>query len=220
MIFIKKNTEPKSLINWKKSNPGRLYNDLPSPLKREIRNSLLKEQGFVCCFCGTAIGKKESDATVIQVLVQKGDLHNTRNAHIIPQSQDRAKTLDYSNICASCDSSPGATEKHCDIAQKDSCLPVSPLQHDCLSFFSFSVDGTIFPNPDKSPEDQVMAKETIKTLGLAARILNSQRDAILKIAEDCLRKNTKYLDNLSKKDRNGCFAPFYFVPLCYYQADR
>lgn len=216
MIFIKKNTEPKSLTKWKKRNPGKKYAELPSINRRKLRNALLEEQGFVCCFCGTGLGKIEGEKIVQSRVVKKTE-HNVRNAHIIPQSKDRLLTLDYRNLCASCNSSLHEAEWHCDIAQCDECLPISPLQPDCLSFFSFSVDGTIVPNPGKSPELQAQADETIKILNLKSNILNSLRSSMLKIAEECLRSNPEYLSNLSQKDADGHFAPFYFVPLSYFQ---
>lgn len=215
MIFIKKNTEPKTLTTWKRNHPQKNYHNLKSKYKRILRESLLKEQGFVCCFCGDALGRKDK-SNIIQIVPKKKDKHNIRNAHIIPQSADTSLTLDYNNICASCDS-VGHSDKHCDVAQENNVLPITPLQPDCLSFFCFQADGKIYPNPQKSPEEQKRADKTIKILNLDCPFLNQQRESILKSAASTAGTDVKRLNNLCHKNTSGAFAPFFFVPLRYYE---
>ena len=137
MIYIQKGSEPTALVKWKKQHPNCTYTNLDSKTKRTLRNALLQEQGFICCFCGKAIGEVDLALSQIkQKPVYKNQEHNISNAHIIPQSVDNTKTLDYNNICASCDTrKSNNNEFHCDHKQGDSCIPISPLQVDCLSFF-------------------------------------------------------------------------------------
>ncbi|WP_298994216.1 retron system putative HNH endonuclease [uncultured Desulfovibrio sp.] len=215
MIFIKKSNEPPRLTDWKKRFPNGKYEDLSTCVRIELRNSLLVEQGFVCCFCGAAIGKKGTGTIIQQTLLKKGQQHNIRNAHLTPQSKDPLNTLSYENICASCASTDG--ERHCDIAQGDQSLPISPLEEDCLSFFSFSVDGKILPNFENTPENQKKASDTIELLGLQAKTLNVERKKILEITENLLKIDPDCLINLEKKDSNGRYAPYYFVPLSFYK---
>ena len=78
-----------------------------------------------------------------------------RNAHIVPQSKDTGKTLDYGNLCASCNTGRHTKdEKHCDEAQGNRELPVTPLQKDCISYFSFGSDGEILANLERTKEEQ------------------------------------------------------------------
>lgn len=223
MIYIKKSKEPIALTNWKKKHPNGTYGNLNSKIKRELRNTLLEEQGFVCCFCGKAIGVEDlTISEIIQRPLCKGEEHNTSNAHIIPQSVDSTKTLDYNNICASCDTrKSNNSECHCDHKQGNNCIPISPLQEDCLSFFSFNSDGTIEANQQKSPDEQQKAKETIDILGLNDKSLDLEREKRLNMFQELeeLEEKDKLqnaLKNISQRRSDGAFEAFYFVPLSYY----
>ena len=219
MIYIQKGSEPTALVKWKKQHPNGTYTNLDSKTKRTLRNALLQEQGFICCFCGKAIGEVDLALSQIkQKPVYKNQEHNISNAHIIPQSVDNTKTLDYNNICASCDTrKSNNNEFHCDHKQGDSCIPISPLQVDCLSFFSFNFDGTIEANQQKKVDDQQKANDTIKILGLNDKSLNLEREIRLNmfqsLTEDELRNA---LVNIYQRRPNGAFEAFYFVPLSYY----
>ena len=215
MIYIQKQEEPERYRRWR-SRPEASYGKMKGRVRRELRNSLLTEQGFVCCFCGCAIGRKESDTTVTQIYPLSSDAHNIHNAHIIPQSVAPQLSLDYGNICASCDSSD-SNEKHCDEAQRNLELPVTPLQEDCISFFSFDSTGTINANEDKSQEDQEKACQTIYILKLNSKILQEKRESML---QECMSIPEDYFDsameNLKQRDEKERFAPFYFVALRYF----
>ena len=219
MIYIQKGSEPTALVKWKKQHPNGTYTNLDSKTKRTLRNALLQEQGFICCFCGKAIGEVDLALSQIkQKPVYKNQEHNISNAHIIPQSVDNTKTLDYNNICASCDTrKSNNNEFHCDHKQGDSCIPISPLQVDCLSFFSFNSDGTIEANQQKTVDDQQKANDTITILGLNDNSLNLEREIRLNmfqsLTEDELRNA---LVNIYQRRPNGAFEDFYFVPLSYY----
>lgn len=217
MIYIQKETEPKEITNWKKANPKIGYKQLPSSERRILRNSLLHEQGYICCFCGCSIGKLDSHSTVIQCITKKKDPHNVRNAHIVPQSVNPSLTLDYYNICASCNSAIHG-ERHCDLAQENKILPITPLQTDCADYFSFRIDGTIIPNSNKSQNEQDYAQETIDILNLNSNFLKSEREKIIKIFSGTFKllsdeDKEKALKNISKKNSAGAYTPYFFVPL-------
>lgn len=228
MIFIKKNKEPVSFKEWKNNFKKATYKNLKGKIKADLRNSLLEEQGYICCFCGAAIGvvKDEGDGNIVilQKPIQNKNKHNVRNAHIVPQSKAPQLSLNYNNICASCGkfiNDDEQCEEHCDLAQKDSILPITPLQKDCENFFSFNIDGTISPNINKSKADQKKAEETINILKLNTKDLINQRYEIIRTFSDSIEKNPTnidlYVKNLSMKykDSDGInkYAPFFFVAL-------
>ncbi len=219
MIYIHKGPEPEALKEWKKENPSATYKCLSGEPLLALRNALLQEQGFVCCFCGKAIGVINLVLRkVIQKHIHKGEIHNISNAHITPQSVDKEKTLDYNNICASCNTRVyNNKEYHCDYRQGDKCIPISPLQTDCLSFFSFNADGTIVPNTQKSSDDQQKALETIEIFGLNDNWLKLEREKRLQMFLSLPENMFEIaLNNISKRGVNGEFEAFYFVPLSYY----
>lgn len=104
-----------------------------------------------------------------------------RNAHIVPQSKDTGKTLDYGNLCASCNTGRHTKdEKHCDEAQGNRELPVTPLQKDCISYFSFGSDGEILANLERTKEEQEWANATISILRLNTSSLIAARKKVLR----------------------------------------
>ena len=222
MIYIDKKNEPRGLKKWKRKNNCKSYDDMPSNIKRKIRRKLLIEQGYVCCFCGSDIGiiKDEINYKICQMLPVKGKKHNIRISHIIPRKIDKSRELDYNNMCASCDSDKDKTSKksHCDVRQKDRLLDITPLDRDCLSYFVFSLDGKIRPNPQKTIEEQAKAQDTINKLNLNIYKLKNRRSQILQDTYNWLQqyRDITSLKKLLIKDKNGHFVPFYFVPLHYY----
>lgn len=224
MIYIKKGKEPEEFKKWKEENEGANYHQgLTKEAITALRNALLQEQGYVCCFCGCAIGPYDFSAKLIcQKSLKQKDSHNISNAHIIPQSKDLSMTLEYNNICASCDTRKHfwntTGERHCDDKQGKNDLPITPLQEDCISFFSFKSDGSIDVNEEKSEEDRKKAKETIDILGLDVESLKVDRaNCIKELQKLPFDKIEQALIRLTKRDKNNAFTPYYFVPLRYFK---
>ena len=69
MIYIQKGSEPTVFKRWKKKHPRATYKNLSGKPLLALRNALLQEQGFVCCFCGKAIG--EIDLKLCKVIQKK-----------------------------------------------------------------------------------------------------------------------------------------------------
>jgi uncharacterized protein (TIGR02646 family) len=115
MRYITKATEPDEFIKWKEQeheNLERWYKDKDKKVeeiwaylkstnppinrrikgaiyysKAELRNTLIDEQGGICCYCGQKI---EKDST-------------TKLEHLEAKSLDKRTTFQYDNIYASCE---------------------------------------------------------------------------------------------------------------------
>jgi len=89
MKYIKKNPEPKELRDWKRKQKGdkRNYQNLKkTPEKDIVYDSLLQEQGYLCCYCCKRVTKEKSHIE-----------------HLILQSQSHDDlTVDYNNLLVSC----------------------------------------------------------------------------------------------------------------------
>jgi uncharacterized protein (TIGR02646 family) len=123
MRYITKADEPIEFIHWKKQENenlekwyedenkkveeiwGHLKSNTAVPLNRrtegviyyskaELRNTLIDEQGGICCYCGQRI-KKDS---------------TTKLEHLNAKSDDKRTTFQYDNIYASCEG--GNTTKY------------------------------------------------------------------------------------------------------------
>lgn len=168
MKYIRKQPEPVEFVQWKSEFPGwnegrvAKYDDLLNPLKNQVKDSLIAEQGKICSYCGGRIHRR-----------------NTHIEHLKPQhSCTPEETVDYQNIVASCEGENRLL--HCGHNKHewyDANLFVSPLREDCEQFFTYTLNGEMEPCDDsvKGP----MAAETIRQLGLDTAKLNALRKAAL-----------------------------------------
>lgn len=131
--------EPQELTDWKRSNPNQRYPQLKDGAVRQaIRTEALAEQYYLCGHC-------------CQTLFGDGDCHNE---HVEAQDLNQNRTLDFSNIIASCN-----TLKQCGDSHKSQPLPLTPLMAQCETDLVFKLSGRVSgKNPD--------AIETIRVLNL------------------------------------------------------
>jgi uncharacterized protein (TIGR02646 family) len=202
MKYIKKSEEPQSLTEWNQQRSKNIPNwkNFDRDVKNDVFYSLLKEQGFICCYCGSLIARRECHIE-----------------HFKPKSIYPNLTYEYNNLIASCQ---GEDEKrprvpiHCGHKKGnwyDDELMVSPLDKNCLDFFKYSGSGEIIPT-DKQ-DKQLVAETTIKKLALNINKLTKMRrqaiNAILLDIEDLSREEIKLLiEAYEKPDKYGSLIPF------------
>lgn len=198
MRYIKKQKTPQEFLDWKAQanedwQPS--WDDLQNPEKNIVRQSLLKEQGYICCYCQRRI-----------------DLNNSHIEHFKPKDKNcyPELSLEYNNLLASCqkerinilvdqeEQSYPEDPVHCGHLKKnwyDEKLTVSPLEPDCANYFHYTEEGQI-----KGKNEA--ANITIKKLGLDNSKLTRARRKIIQ----------GYLGNeellLSKEDIEKLIAKF------------
>ena len=135
MKYIAKDTEPSEFSSWKEKDKMAhrpKWKRVPAQIKRRVHESLIREQGFICCYCECSIDK---DASHVE--------------HFRPVSKFRDKQLDYGNLLCSCQRKTSAGEpRHCGRLKDnwfDEKLLVSPMSPDCETRFGFTGNGDIFP---------------------------------------------------------------------------
>lgn len=138
MRTISKRAEPPSLSTWKRKNPHGCYNELPEEIRRIIRQSVLEEQFYLCAYCCQQIQ----------------NIYACHNEHIEAQKRNPRRTLDFSNIVASCN-----TPSQCGDAHKSEHLPLTPLMKECETELRFKISGRVEGLSDR-------AKVTIQVLNL------------------------------------------------------
>lgn len=139
MLQIIKNDELKEFVQWKKKYKNK-YNRKPNydnlsedpEMKKVLKQALLGEQRYLCCYCCAAIDEK-----------------NSHIEHFRPKGVNAYKGLqmDYQNLHACCMGEHG-DRKHCGHVKKDSfdeTLMISPLSEDCEEKFKFTMGGEILP---------------------------------------------------------------------------
>lgn len=188
MKYITKRAEPQSFINWKQK-PNVDFKKLGNKrkVKKQLRTSLMEEQGFICCYC---------ERSLIE-----GDCHIE---HFRPKDQNKFPELEleYDNLICSCQANlEKGTPRHCGNSKEnwfDDNL-ISPLDIDCESKFKYTHDGQILP----INEDDEATKLTIEKLQLNIDKLKDLRKSVI----DALFEDEDVSWYLEMKD--GRYNEFY-----------
>lgn len=162
MKYIVKTAEPVKLSAWKalaNTDWQPTYDDLSGDEKAAVKNALMEEQGFICCYCERRLTDNDSHIE-----------------HFRPQNDPVVDPLDYGNMLCSCQQhiEKGAP-RHCGNLKSgwfDELHLISPLDAVCESRFAYLADGWIHP----VVETDEAAEVTIKRLGLDIPKLNAMRE--------------------------------------------
>lgn len=210
MKYIRK-TEPPQELEEYKTTEGATFDKLDkeySYIKRIVKDSLLAEQGYICCYCGKRINRENS---MIEHFKPKGK-------GLYPELQ-----LEYSNLLASCRG--GSTERaakikfnqkkfplSCDAKKENRVIEVSPTDPNCENFFAYDEDGEIYGLNSK-------ANWAIEILGLNNEFLKNQRKAAIETYRN-LPDETDWneeIEFLSSLNKQGQYKPYCFVAINYIQ---
>ena len=219
MRQIIKSPEPTRFKQWKddfRATKGQdaTYDDLvlENDEYRALKRSLLQEQGYICCYCERAIGRR-------------ADLKDCDIEHFMPRHPDRkalsssecsiceTSQLSYNNLFASCKGELADCADHCN-HKKDNWFDftecVSPADARIKGAFGFGLNGEIYViNPN--------VREMAKHLNLTSYILEEQRkaalDAVLEIDfdDEDLFENKEYVKTVIEDYDNmqdGRFTAF------------
>jgi len=198
MKHIQKYQEPHALAEWKalaNDDWQPTYDDLSGEPKIELKNSLMREQGYLCCYCERRL--TDSDSHI---------------EHFQPQSDPAVDPLDHGNLLCSCQNQMKKGEpRHCGNLKADwfdPALLISPLDPTCESRFKFEGDGLIKP----ADPDDLAAHETIARLGLDLPKLNDLRvNAIEPFLDDSLTTGDlqNFVSGYLEMGADGCFGEFW-----------
>lgn len=212
MKYIKKQTEPASLKEWKEQaneNWQPSYDKLRNKLKDSIKEALMKEQGYLCCYC-------EQELT----------LNDSHIEHFRPQNDPSVDPLDFSNMLCSCQNQLKKREpRHCgNLKGKwfDENNLISPLDTNCETRFKFTADGYIQPRQ----EEDNAALTTIEKLGLdIPKLRDLRRQAIEPFMDEMLSNEEiqLFVKGYLSPSNDGKFGEFwttiYYLFGSYIDAD-
>ncbi|MBR8828894.1 MAG: TIGR02646 family protein [Gomphosphaeria aponina SAG 52.96 = DSM 107014] len=177
MKYIKKEQPPQTFTHWKAQENEDWkphWDNFRGKEKFAVHNTLLKEQGYICCYCGRRISSKTSHIE-----------------HLKPRTNYPNLALEYGNLLASCQGEseePPPIPVHCGHKKKDwydKQLMVSPLDNNCADFFRFTEAGEILP---KNDPDKQAAITTIERLGLNIDKLKKMRKKAIEAILDVIEK--------------------------------
>ena len=191
MKQINKGTEPLEFSTWKAKDKMKhrpKWERVPTHVKKIIHFSLLREQGFICCYCEIAVTSEDSHIE-----------------HFRPKRFSDQR-LNYGNLHCSCQRDILAGEprhcgnKKCNWFNDD--LLISPLDTDCENRFKFTGDGRI--SPALVGDDA--AKKTVDVLGLDLPKLRALRAAAIDALIDL---SAAEIQHLIGRGNDNSYFPFH-----------
>ncbi len=191
MKQIAKVSEPAEFSRWKMDDkmahrPN--WNRVPGQIKQVIHEWLMREQGFICCYCEASVAKTDSHIE-----------------HFRPGEFYSHLRLHYANLHCSCQRDPSPAEPtqcgHRKGSWFDEDLLISPLDPDCEVRFQFTANGDIFPR-DSDPA----AETTIERLGLDLPKLNALRSAAV---DELIDLSDGQIRQLLDRGTDGRFQEFH-----------
>ena len=209
MYLIKKISAPTKLQEAKTEFQDKLpdgnsdvWGDLDSGTKREIKEALLENQKFVCCYCTCKI-----------------QYNSMKVEHWESQAKCPEKRLEWTNLFAACDG--GEKSKvgpHCDSSKGSSRITLSPIRQEHINKLTYTGSGDI------SSGDSGLAKD-LGTLNLNASIPKNGRKAAwngfkkhLKMKNENLKKQS-YRQKLIRKAKDRIdqspATPYYDIVLFF-----
>ena len=198
MKHIVKDQDTPGFDKWKTSvneNWQPTYDGLRDPERKEVKDSLMKEQGKICCYCERRLTDEDSHIE-----------------HFKPQSEEDVDPLDYTNILCSCQNQlKKGVSRHCGHSKDnwfDEDLLISPLYPDCEGRFAYTGDGEIRP----VNEFDTAATRTIEKLKLDIELLNdSRKKAIESFLDEDLDEQDffSFVTGYLKKKSDDTFNEFW-----------
>lgn len=198
MKHVQKGNEPREFSRWKalaNEDWQPTFDDLSGNIKKAVKNALMQEQGYLCCYCECRI-----------------DVDDSHIEHFRPQSLADVDPLDFSNLLCSCQNQLlKGVPRHCGNGKGDwfdHALLVSPFDADCENRFAFTGDGKIQPRDDTD----IGATETIKHLGLNLPKLRAMRASVIEpfleesLSDDDLQQ---FVSGYLHQDNSGYFGEFW-----------
>ncbi len=204
MNYIQKWEEPEGFKEWKRRNSNVNWGNFGDEIKQEVKMSLLKEQGYICCYCEKRVNNQ-----------------NSHVEHLKPKSRFSHLMFYYNNLLCSCkaksDSNRSSNKAnltcgYLKLSWYDEKM-VMPLMKDCSGYFRFTGSGEILPVQDNGLK-QERAHLTIEKLGLNKYNLQEQRKAVMNqllktqngFSDD---EFNNYLESYFNREKDGKLPAFY-----------
>ena len=179
MIFIQKGSEPNAWMRYRLTK-GVEFRAIP-----ELKDSLLKEQGYLCAYCMARIDKD-----------------HMKVEHFKPQSLYLQDIFAYGNLLACC---LGKTqeESHCDTSKGNAEISLSPLSPSCVDTLSYeSGTGKI------KSSNPYYDRELDRILHLNTPIIKQNRLKVLQGAIQALRIRKQLEKEWNPVDKEGKRKPY------------
>jgi len=183
------------------------FNHLDQTTAQCLRNILLEDQGYICCYCQKKIPEKKLPGSKIE--------------HFLCQENNKDKVFDFRNLFIACNGQFGQIET-CDTIKKSKKLKaIDLLNSDMFREIKYTKKGKIYSIINLIDED-------IEMLNLNDQNMMKSREAISDsirfIKKKILSKGGDFNKQIAKrvlewesKDENGMFREYKGAGLYYFR---
>lgn len=137
--IIKSTVEPHSLVQHRANQPAAYYDNLPQAAKEDLRQSLLSEQGYICCYCMKRIPEKVKEDGKVS--------YDMKVEHYKCQDLHEDLQLNYKNLFGACTGNEGQSNRlqTCDTKKGNKELTINLLTNSpcCETLFKYNAEGEI-----------------------------------------------------------------------------
>jgi uncharacterized protein (TIGR02646 family) len=216
MEYINKRVnEPRKLVKFRRryklNEKIRLgkkikFNDLDQTIVEHLRNVLLEDQGYICCYC--------------QKRIPENILPKSKIEHFLCQEENKENIFSFRNLFIACNGKVGI-EETCDTVKKSKTLKsVDFLNHSVFDSLKYTKTGVIYS--DRNTD----LNEDLETLNLNNQNLRTSRKAICEAAVFIKQKISakrgdfnmqieKVIQEWKTKDKRGKFKEYKGAGLYY-----
>ena len=178
-----KGREPAKLRAYR-AVPGATYDGANfTPVKDEIREALLRDQEWLCCYCMRRIS---AEARPNPANPEAQNVVQMKVEHWRSQSHNSEQALAWTNMLGACTGGVGAapSDQTCDTRKGEDTITLNPCEASHIATLRCSTRGRL---ESSNPQFQ---KDIDERLGLNHRVLVDERRAMIKRA--LTRLNSAY----------------------------
>ena len=206
MILIKKFAAPIELNELKQQaeaanlSDSEGYDTLRNPLKNEVRNLLMQEQGHLCAYCMRRIPDERISKDNPNI---KDTYIEHWQARSFQHNPSDNKGLDYNNMLVVCSGNETVTMSSgkrkrryltCDRRRGDRALKINPLDEDTLNTIYYESDGTV-RSTDKDIEADISDKLNLNCNAEAVTLPQNRKAVLDAIQKDLAEKDGDFVKN-------------------------
>ena len=170
MKQINKNQEPRVLLQYRAS--AGTFGNIPANVQTALKQSLLDEQGYICCYCMKRIPqtlrKEEIDTNTPDCKIE----------HFKCQAGFEDQELNYQNLLLACHGNHGFPRfmQTCDTFKGNTDLTYNPSnrERNIESLIKYRANGEIYS------DDEILNSELTKVLNLNTKDLQDIRQVFYK----------------------------------------
>lgn len=216
MKQINKIQPPKLFVEFC-AKPHAIYDGSDFP-KEELRQNLLTEQGYICCYCMKRIPQKiEKDGTIS---------YEMKIEHYKCQDNYQALQLNYSNLLGACTGNEGYPKKlqTCDTKKENTEITINPISTNpsCESLIKYLSNGEIHSDDPRIDYDL----NNVLNLNMQT-LVDGRREVYEEVQKKVESESTKCTNNRIKtkyfekelqwwlSQDGGKFKPYCLVAVYY-----